>query len=131
MQIQFPCLPGLYELIKDIWDTSSMGHDLHKVYVLIPLVICWGLWRIRTQALYDNRTPDSAQAIFYALDLLTSISITRLFKLFPNSQVKIQCFGGLRYHTRRQHIELLTWEKPSLGTFKLNVDGSSLGNPGE
>lgn len=106
-------LPGLFPLLR-----------------FLPIAISWGIWRVRNEVLYDNRLPSSSQAIFWAEEILYSISAAVPLKLYGQAVTLARALR-LRVIPIRRRVLVLHWEKPSLGCWKLNTDGSSLLNPGE
>ena len=99
---------------------------------LLPILICWHLWRARNSSRYEGvavssyRTIEKVRQDWYDL-----------FSLFKpragDSLAKTEMLrsAGMAYvNTPRSDARLVYWMTPANGLLKLNVDGASKGNPG-
>ncbi|KAL0014093.1 hypothetical protein SO802_001162 [Lithocarpus litseifolius] len=77
------------------------------------LFAIWLIWKGRNQCLFNNKNPNPniAKEILDRAFEFTHCACTTLVK-------------------NRRILMSIRWEKPCSGWFKLNTDGSSLGNPG-
>jgi len=76
------------------------------------LISCWVIWRTRNEELFS----DTLWANWKVLNLI-----------YTQHEATIRCFGSVNTH---KEPCLVAWKPPVGAAVKLNVDGSSLGNPG-
>ncbi|XP_058103383.1 uncharacterized protein LOC131246940 [Magnolia sinica] len=109
-------------------NASTPGAAPNSVRILLLILILWELWCSRNGAVYDNSPliirRSVARVRWWAnlvigTDIMDTIGSTRGFSPF-NSVVN-------QYHSASIQVK---WRQPTPGWVKLNVDGSSLGNPG-
>ncbi|XP_071933136.1 uncharacterized protein [Coffea arabica] len=96
------------------WWMHSFGNStLAALTRLLPPFICWELWKARNKACFEDV-------------VATSTSLLQ--------QITMQLHTGLVlllvYPSKRRAIAL-SWSYPIRPYVKLNIDGSSLGNPGD
>ncbi|OMO62830.1 reverse transcriptase [Corchorus capsularis] len=107
--------------------------DFSKVNVwrLIFFVVIWSLWLTRNDMVFNNKHFDALQ-LFDLIKLRLSwwvkaawpdsnLSFENLFRFPDVAVVK---------HNKAKVPRCLTWERPTSGFLKFNVDGASKGKPG-
>lgn len=90
-------------LQQDIYQTFSYcwnhrvngGAGLQRFVHLLPLAVCWGIWRVRNAYLFNNEQPRIAQVVIYTLDILCSISFVKPFSFSS----LMQSFRGIHTHS--------------------------------
>ncbi|XP_042986314.1 uncharacterized protein LOC122314764 [Carya illinoinensis] len=99
---------------------------------LMPVIITWRLWRRRCLARMEGSLESYDTVI-------KSISFwVRSLGLMGDKYYNLCRFDGMILEALRIRLvplkertcKVVQWHKPPLGWFKLNIDGSSLGNPG-
>jgi hypothetical protein len=88
------------------------GHFASEKNVQLFLISCWYIWKARSKELFSDT---------YWEDWKVSNLIN------THHDATIRSFGSVHNH---MEACLVSWKPPSGATVKLNVDGSSLGNPG-
>ncbi|KAL0430590.1 UNVERIFIED_CONTAM: hypothetical protein Sradi_0685000 [Sesamum radiatum] len=100
------CETGDLTHLVHIWHCSTPFHsDLH-IRTLVPFLILWFTWTQQNAAKYDGARFSAANIIF---------DVDRHLRTLPTVPLAPR---------------VVRWTTPSLAWFKLNSDGSSLGNPG-
>lgn len=98
--------------------------DWNCVVMLIPLAICWSIWRVRKQSIFEQQQPHVLKELLWMFTnckplKFRSPMISELELCYVNDMV------------RSSKVLALSWLKPPIGHYKLNVNGSSMGNPRE
>ncbi|XP_027150495.1 uncharacterized protein LOC113750754 [Coffea eugenioides] len=99
---------------------------------VLPSLICWGLWKARNMAMYEEITVSPAQVCRDVQDLLLSMSQVRPFVQVTRDDWELAHSGLILCMERTKSVlpRWVAWSRPSAGYVKLNIDGSSLENPG-
>lgn len=82
-QLRFNILQGgLYQTFRYCWQfPSHINPGIRRLLAIIPLAVCWGVWKVRNSMLFDNINPMVEKAIGHALDLLRMVSVVKPFKI--------------------------------------------------
>ncbi|XP_027067834.1 uncharacterized protein [Coffea arabica] len=83
-------------------------------------------------AMYDGAAASPAQVCREVQTLLLSISQVRPFVQVARDDRELAHLGILLRMERRKSVlpRWIAWLRPPIGCIRLNIDGSSLGNPG-
>ncbi|KAL0413386.1 UNVERIFIED_CONTAM: hypothetical protein Sradi_1540300 [Sesamum radiatum] len=126
------CETGDLTHLVHFWRYSTPFHsDLH-IRTLVPFLILWFTWTQQNAAKYDGARFLAANIIFevdrhlrtlYAAWILTSTQ-------WKGDLYRAVAMGFIFMLTVPRAPRVVRWTTPSPTSFKLNSDGSSLGNPG-
>ena len=118
--------------LQQWWLHRSPSTARGGVCGLLPSLICWGLWKDRNEAMYEAVNVTPSQVCRNVQNLLFNISQAWPFVQVTHDDGELLQSGLLLSVTRRKWRppRWITWAMPPSGNVKLNIDGSSLGNPG-
>ena len=107
------------------------GHNVYLkfVYRLLPMLVCWELWKARNTGVFEGRRAVSTEVVrqvFIQLCALFHCRFPEIDGYFGSWDVFHSALVGMR---RRVSIIQVAWVAPT-GGYKLNSDGCSRGNPG-
>ena len=112
------------------WEGWQRNKLLWFVHQVVPLMICWHLWKARNGMKYEGKRIVGAQVC----QLIFS-EMLQLFRIqFPDCRVP--SWSWIQFHlaisTWKPAVShrLVKWVRPFHGSLKLNTDGCSKGNPG-
>jgi hypothetical protein len=97
-------------LVSSCYD--SFTHCASEKNGQLFLISCWYIWKARNEELFS----DTSWEDWKVLNLINT-----------HHDATIRSFGSVHNH---REARLVSWKPPSGAAVKLNVDGSSLGNPG-
>lgn len=80
--------------------------------------------------LHGSLSPAVGQVLTYAMGLFRTITAVKPIKLMPGSPSVLATLEYLVSRRLRVRFSAIFWQPPPMGSWKLNTDGSSLGNPG-
>ncbi|KAL0307977.1 UNVERIFIED_CONTAM: putative ribonuclease H protein [Sesamum calycinum] len=126
------CDTGSLNHMVHFWRYSTPFHsDLH-IRTLIPFLILWFTWTQRNAAKYRG-VPFSTDSII--LEVQRHLHILYAARIWTSTQWKGDLHrAAVMGFIFRQQVprapSIVRWQAPSPSWFKLNTDGSSLGNPG-
>ncbi|XP_027118404.1 uncharacterized protein [Coffea arabica] len=106
------------------------GHNVYLkfVYHMLPMLVCWELWKVRNKGIFYGRKvgwTEVADQVFQQLCDLLHCSFPEIACCFVSWDVLHASLVGLK---RRVSILPISWSVPRTG-FKLNSDGCARGNP--
>ncbi|XP_071905976.1 uncharacterized protein [Coffea arabica] len=112
------------------WYGKRGNRYLEFVHHVLPLLICWHLWKGRNARKYDGTHIQE--------DRLCRLVFTDLLELFAFFFPSCRVFPVTwrHFYTKisgwapRSSFKPVRWVRPLPGGFKLNTDGCSKGNPG-
>ncbi|XP_042983328.1 uncharacterized protein LOC122312726 [Carya illinoinensis] len=99
---------------------------------LLPTIITWRLWRRRCKARMEGLM-ESVQQVWCSIKYWVSwigLKLKDVNVLSRHDEGVLHCFNMPLNVTRKEFIIPVKWKLPKPGWVKLNVDSSSLGNPG-
>ncbi|EOY06960.1 Uncharacterized protein TCM_021522 [Theobroma cacao] len=104
-------------------DYTRNGH----IRILIPLFICWFLWLERNDAKHRHMGMYPNRVIWRIMKLLNQLHAGSLLKQWQwKGDTDIATMWGFKYPPKYcQSPQIISWIKPFIGEYKLNVDGSS------
>ncbi|XP_027158138.1 uncharacterized protein LOC113759763 [Coffea eugenioides] len=115
------------------WWMHSSGKTLFATFAHLLLVfICWELWKARTKAVFENMVSSPEQACRRIVTLVNLIGEAHPWP-YSAPHDPIFCRLGVKVvatQLQRCTCVSLSWSFPPYPYAKLNVDGSSFGNPG-
>ncbi|KAG2686113.1 hypothetical protein I3760_10G162100 [Carya illinoinensis] len=135
----FPNL-GVYTGVFQTWKEqinfwfrrASKSSQLRIVFGLIPSIISWKIWDMRCKARYEDKyytVEEVWQAIKYWIRNI--MQLTMRVSNISNKDVDIlNRLDILVLPMIPKKIRVVQWTRPPQDWVKLNIDGSSLGNPG-
>ncbi|XP_035545086.1 uncharacterized protein LOC109020946 [Juglans regia] len=117
----------------DSWHRLARGSTQKgQLLGIIPLVITWRLWWRQCKARMEG-TFESIRSVWCSILYWVSWIALRLKKSKALSRRDEEILKNLQLpikHTVPMAMKQVSWSRPKNGCFKLNVDGSSVGNPG-
>ncbi|XP_073133701.1 uncharacterized protein [Henckelia pumila] len=104
-----------------------------NVKEFIPFVVLWFLWTARNDVKHRHLSPSAETVKFQIFSYLRLAHSSAMVKprLWLGVLQAARSMGISVGFQRTQKTVIVRWLKPPPGFFKLNVDGSSKGNPGE
>ncbi|KAL0444438.1 UNVERIFIED_CONTAM: hypothetical protein Slati_2166500 [Sesamum latifolium] len=126
------CKTGDLTHLVHFWRYSTPFHsDLH-VRTLVPFFILWFTWTQRNTVKYDGVQFSTNNIIFEVQRHLRTLYVARIL---TSTQLKgdlhrAVAMGFVFRSTVPRAPRVVRWATPSPAWFKLNSDGSSLGNSG-
>lgn len=127
-QRQFSSIWGML----NIWWNQKGSSTFTQCCTLLPIFICWNTWKLRCNIIYEETKSWSCTTLIS--QVLYDMHGAALFPFSWSSQADCLLLskGILPSLTPARKCNLLpiTWKLPQSTSFKLNIDGSSLGNPG-
>ncbi|XP_071909759.1 uncharacterized protein [Coffea arabica] len=118
-----PTIPLLRRSPSTAWD------ELCRV---LPPLICWELWKARNMTMYEGIVSTPSRLCWNIKALLLGMSQARPFIQATQDDRELVLSGLSINMTQmeRPFLHWVTWTRLPLGYVMLNIDGSSLGNPG-
>ncbi|KAL0463143.1 UNVERIFIED_CONTAM: hypothetical protein Slati_0201900 [Sesamum latifolium] len=113
------------------WRYSTPFHsDLH-IRTLVPFLILWFTWTQRNAAKYDRVQFSTNNIIFEVQRHLRTLYAARVLTStqWKGDLHRAMAMGFIFRPTVPRAPRIVRWATPSPAWFKLNSDGSSLGNP--
>nr|XP_027102884.1 uncharacterized protein LOC113724156 [Coffea arabica] len=112
------------------WYGRRGNRQLEFVHQILPLLICWQLWKCRNSMRYDGACIGWTRVCNLVLsDLLELFGLFLPYRRpFPSDWVRF--YAEISGWAPRISYTLVRWSRPSAGALKLNTDGCSKGNPG-
>lgn len=120
----------LRNLLMQWWTMQSKNEVQKNIFHSLPIFICWNLWKKRCSAKYGGNKSSIARVKFR---IFKDTSLF-LHTVYPYLSWPSNCrdlFIMLGRCTNEMKISAVTWYKPPANIYKLNTDGSALGNPGK
>ncbi|XP_049368158.1 uncharacterized protein LOC125833012 [Solanum verrucosum] len=113
------------------WKSSQHSSEVHKLlHQALPILICWNLWKNRCSAKYGGKQSSIGRVKYLIFKDIMQLFIT----VFPylqwpsNWKDVISMIENCRHELK---VIPVGWDKPIMGLYKLNTDGSALTNPGK
>lgn len=101
------------------------------IYVrMLPIALYWSLWRLRNFMLYDQVPPSLNFVKGLVMDFFLSATSFRALRLPVELWRVVRDLGFISCAPKQMLFKQVCWQLPPHSFYKLNVDGSSLGNPG-
>ena len=98
------------------WWLCSLGRSLKAILAhLLPLLICWELWKVRNKAIYENIRASPAHIYRQVIWLLNVIGVAHPFISSSPEDIS-SCHLGLIPFLRQSRIAMintLVWFTPS------------------
>ncbi|XP_027150296.1 uncharacterized protein LOC113750530 [Coffea eugenioides] len=111
------------------WYGKRGNRQLAFVHHILPLLICWHLWKFRNRMRYDGVRLGFARLCYLVLsDLLELFGLfLRQRRSFPADWVHF--YAEISGWVPRVSYTLVRWSRPSGDALKLNTNGCTKGNP--
>ena len=116
-------LKGFHFSIWNHRDPSS------QIVNILPTVVCWSIWKVRNSFIHEGRISTSNQVVASSWLLLQEVTSLNPPLVSRNVVVGL-AWSNLLLRCRFKVPIAIHWFCPVSG-LKLNVDGSSRGNPGQ
>nr|XP_027064499.1 uncharacterized protein LOC113690699 [Coffea arabica] len=111
------------------WIRPASNRYLAFVYRLLPSLICWEVWRARTNGFMQGGRVEGGVVITRVMHWLKELLHLQFPSLPWAHATWVSLHDYLEMRPRRWLIWPVKWLPPPEG-YKLNTDGCSLGNPG-
>ncbi|XP_042965908.1 uncharacterized protein LOC122299590 [Carya illinoinensis] len=112
---------------------ASLSTQKGTLLGIVPVIITWSLWVWRCKARMEGKMQNGDRLWGTIKAALAWVGLRlRTSKRFSDGDDKVLRNLGIPMKVGHNTSPcLVKWNKPSVGWAKLNVDGSSLGNPGQ
>nr|XP_010313000.1 uncharacterized protein LOC104644619 [Solanum lycopersicum] len=117
------------QLLK--WKDQQSNNELQKLLIqILPNLICWHLWKNKCAVKYGKKSSNIYRVqhgIFK--DVMQVIKL--VFPSIPWQSSWSKLINIVEHCKQQYNIVLVRWNKPVLGTHKLNTHGSAIQNSGK
>ncbi|XP_071921753.1 uncharacterized protein [Coffea arabica] len=116
--------------LQGLWSHSTESSTRGCFSQVLPAVVCWEIWKDRNLHFFEGIVTLAAQ-----LRRLIMMNVQAIVRAWPrpskNSDAGLPTTGLISFPAPRRPCSKQTffWEAPPFPLTKLNMDGSSLGNP--
>ena len=119
--------------LQNWWMHSSGNGFVANCYRLLPALICWALWKFRNLAYFEGVVTPVHVIFNHIVKELQLIARATPFTCSTPEDKRCWTQGLVPFLKQppRARLRIIRWMVPPMGYVKLNVDGSSLGNPGD
>ncbi|KAH0673051.1 hypothetical protein KY284_024138 [Solanum tuberosum] len=122
---------GTIRHLIDIWWNQKTTNEIHKMIIrIVPLSICWEIWKQNCQCKYRERKKLSVHIMIKQAEknILSAMS-----QAFPSNSLTLPwisfCDTLLRLRPCPEST-IVCWKFPTAGTLKLNTEGSFISTNG-
>ncbi|XP_069152141.1 uncharacterized protein [Solanum lycopersicum] len=113
------------------WRNQQVNNEVHKLLIhILPNIICWNLWKNRCAVKYGKKR-SSIHRVKYGIFKEVMQVIKLVFPSIPWQSNWNNLVNIIEHCSQQYKIVLVSWNKPALGTYKLNTDGSAIQNSGK
>ncbi|KAL2228803.1 UNVERIFIED_CONTAM: hypothetical protein Sindi_1860000 [Sesamum indicum] len=126
------CETGNLRLMVHFWRYSTLFHsDLH-IHTMVPFLVLWSTWTQRNAAKYQGVHFTTMGIILEVQRKLRTLYAARIMTSIQwKGDLHRALVMGLCFRPMVPRApKVVRWSTPTPAWFKLNSDGSSLGNPG-
>ncbi|XP_073154233.1 uncharacterized protein [Henckelia pumila] len=122
-----------FRLFLSIWKRGREWSPGGNVKEFLPFVVLWFLWTAHNDVKHRHLSPSAETVKFQILSYLRLAHSAATIKprLWLGVSQAARSMGISVGFQRTKKTAVVRWLRPPPGFFKLNVDGSSRGNPGE
>ncbi|WMV45625.1 hypothetical protein MTR67_039010 [Solanum verrucosum] len=113
------------------WRSSQHNNEVHKLFnQALPIFICWNLWKNRCSVKYGGKQSSIGRVKYLIFkDMMQLFIIVFPYLQWPsNWKDVIIMVENCRHELKVIPVGL---DKPTMGVYKLNIDGSALTYPGK
>ncbi|XP_038697222.1 uncharacterized protein LOC119994956 [Tripterygium wilfordii] len=113
------------------WESMvSQGTTQRKIWCLLFYVVVWSIWKARNELIFEGKNVNWLD-IYHLIFVRLKYWATYIVPHFPYQSFQLaQSSECIKFWTNirsKRSSTTLTWNPPSHGWLKWNVDGSSLG----
>ncbi|XP_043687430.1 uncharacterized protein LOC122638638 [Telopea speciosissima] len=124
--IGFPSL----ELLFSWWRKKAKVVLLADIWKALLIIICQQIWFERNKRRYDNQRSPPRQVVQRCINEISSCSIIKGVTIKSvNDLMLAKIFKVSKATPKLKRVIEVRWKPPPMGWWKLNIDGSSFGNP--
>ncbi|XP_042983381.1 uncharacterized protein LOC122312796 [Carya illinoinensis] len=112
---------------------ASRQSQLGMLLGLVPVIVTWRLWKRRCTARMEGKH-EKLEVVWRSVMYWIRYVLKKIGTVKKLSKRDIDILKKLNVNIvekQRRAPRIVKWATPSLGRFKLNIDGNNLGNPGE
>nr|XP_027103068.1 uncharacterized protein LOC113724357 [Coffea arabica] len=114
------------------WVHSSGNSALAALTRLLPTIVCWELWKARNKVCFEDVVTTRTGLLHQITLQLHAVGHAFPFRCTNTGDATLRGQGLVPFLVYPRHRTIaLSWSCPTRPYVKLNVDGSSLGNPGD
>lgn len=125
LQVDISHINTLSMLFSFFWDNPQGVNFPSELLQVIPIFVCWIIWKQRNQYLFDGVNPIPARSVFLLKECLHNASVQHPFKVRHSHQHSMARFYFLSTVEQRRSSVAVSWNLPPPSWFKINVDGES------
>nr|XP_027067853.1 uncharacterized protein LOC113693523 [Coffea arabica] len=132
LDIRAPSHHDIILKLQGWWSNISGKSAMAKLSHIVPLFVCWELWKARSWAIFDATTPSATHVVRQILRLIHLMALAHPLSLACMNDDRLLKRGVVPFLKKAKSTQVLSlaWAPPPASYVKLNIDGSSSGNPG-
>ncbi|XP_043699851.1 uncharacterized protein LOC122650507 [Telopea speciosissima] len=119
------------ELLFSWWRRKAKIVLVADIWKALLIIVCQQIWVERNRRRYDNQRNTPMQVMQRCIAEIADCSIAKGIQIKSVNDLMLAKFFKVDTATPKlkQNLEI-RWKAPPVGWWKLNIDGSSIGNPG-
>lgn len=118
LQLQLSGLEDLFAVLQFCWFSTDIPAPLRMVLQMLPQLICWEIWKMRTAVIYGGGLLSIAARISSVSTLFQMLCTTRPISVSSRPTLALDFVS---FSLRRPRLQQVFWRPPVGNGFALNV----------